>query len=210
MKKIYERGGCAVRTAIARKKNTIACGVFCGENWKIWLAIVTKPLWKKRLCIKEYHCIWSFLREKIEKKMTCNRDKTSMKEKVVYQRIALRVEFFGGKLKKWLAIVTKPLWKKRLCVKEYHCMWSFLVGNWKKWLAIVTKPLWKKRLCIKEYHCMRLFWGKKGKNDLQSWPNPYEKGGCVQWGLGEVEEMTCNREKNLWKRRLCSEDCDCT
>ena len=51
-----------MRTAIARKKDTIACGV-------VWCGI------EKMTCNRDKN-------SEIEK-ITCNRDKTSMKEKVV-------------------------------------------------------------------------------------------------------------------------------
>ena len=41
--------------------------------------------------------------------------------------IACRV--LGGKFRKWLAIVTRTLWKGRICIEDYYCMEGFGGGS---------------------------------------------------------------------------------
>ena len=36
---------------------------------------------------------------------------------------------WGGKFRKWLAIVTRTLWKGRICIEDYYCMEGFGVGS---------------------------------------------------------------------------------
>ena len=50
---LYAREGCALRT-------TIACRALGGGKFRKWLAIVTRTLWKGRMCIEDYHCMQSF------------------------------------------------------------------------------------------------------------------------------------------------------
>ena len=55
-------------------------------------------------------------------KMTCNREKNSIKGRDLHWGIPLHVGLWGGKFRKWLAIVKRTLWKGRMCIQEYHCM----------------------------------------------------------------------------------------
>ena len=99
-----------------------------GGKFRKWLAMVTRTLWKGRMCIEEYHCMQSFGGGKFIK-MTCNRDKNSMQGKDVHWGLPLHAELWGGKFRKWLAMVTRTLWKGRMCIEDYPCMQSFGGGE---------------------------------------------------------------------------------
>ena len=117
---LCEREGCALRT-------TIACRALGGGKFRKWLAIVTRTLWKGRMCIEEYHCMQSFGGGSLEN------DLQSWQE--LYARegmhwwLLLHVGLWGGKFRKWLAMVTRTLCKGRICIEEYHCMQGFGGGE---------------------------------------------------------------------------------
>ena len=55
-----------------------------------------KNPFKRRMCIQEYHCMYSLGGE--VSKMTCNRDKNSLQAKDVHSGIPLHVGLWGGSL----------------------------------------------------------------------------------------------------------------
>ena len=128
-------------------RNIIACRAFGGEFRK-WLAIVTRTLWKGRICIEDCYCMWESLENDLQSwqelyerggcqwrnAIACRalgggsfeNDLQSWQELYERERFALRTTIacsaLGGKFRKWLAIVTRTLWKRRLRIEEYHCM----------------------------------------------------------------------------------------
>ena len=170
---LCEKEGCALR-------NTIACQSFGGGKFRKWLAIVTRTLWKGRMCIEDYHCMQSFGGGSLENDLQSWQELCEREGCALRTTIACRA--LGGKFRKWLAIVTRTLWKGRMCIEEYHCMQSFGGGSlendlqswqelyaregcalrttiacralgggkFRKWLAIVTRTLWKGRMCIED------------------------------------------------------------
>ena len=87
---LYAREGCALRT-------TIACRALGAGKFRKWLAIVTRTLWKGRMCIEDYHCMQSFGGGEVQK-MTCNGDKNSMQGKDLHWWLLLHVGLWGGSL----------------------------------------------------------------------------------------------------------------
>ena len=187
-----------------------------GGKFRKWLAMVTRTLCKGRICIEEYHCMQGFGGGGVYKK-TCNREKNSMQGKDVHWGIPSYAELWGGKFRKWLAMVTRTLCKGRMRIQKYHCMQSFSGGKFRKWLAILTRTLWKGRMCIEEYHCMQSFGGgefikmtcNREKNSMQ--------GKDVHWGLplhaelwgGKFRKWLAIVTRTLWKGRMCIEDYHC-
>ena len=97
----------------------IACRVL-GVKFRKWYAIVTRTLWKGGICIEDYYCMEGFGGGSLRK------DLQSRQELLERQGFALRTDIacrvLGGKFRKWLATVTRTLWKGRMCIKKYHCM----------------------------------------------------------------------------------------
>ena len=191
---------------------------FSGGKFRKWLAILTRTLWKGRMCIEEYHCMQSFGGGEVYKN-----DLQPWEELYAREGCALRTTIAcralgGGKFRKWLAIVTRTLWKGRMCIEDYHCMQSFGGGKFRKWLAIVTRTLWKGRMCIEEYHCMQSFWGGSLENDLQSWQELCEREGMHWWLLlhahvglwgGKFIKRLATVRRTLCKGRMCIEEYHC-
>ena len=171
-------------------RNTIVCRALGGEVYKNGLATVRRTLCKGRMCIEDYHCMQSFGAH----------------------------PSLGGKFRKWLAIVTRTLWKG----KDVH--WGLPLhaelwgggGKFRKWLAIVTRTLWKGRMCIEEYHCMQSFGGGSLENDLQSWQELYAREGMHWWLLlhvglwgGKFRKWLAMVTRTLCKGRICIEEYHC-
>ena len=161
-----------------------------GGKFRKWLAIVTRTLWKGRMCIEDYHCMQSFggggslendlqsWQELCDKKDVCER---LWGGGMCIEELPLRTmhELWGGKFRKWLAIVTRTLWKGRMCIEDYHCMQSFGGGSLENDLQWWQELWWKGRMCIEDYHCMQSFGGGSLENDLQSWQELCEREGCA-------------------------------
>ena len=219
-----------------------------GGKFRKWLAIVTRTLWKGRMCIEDYHCMQSFGGGSLENDLQswqelCEREGCALRTTIACRALG------GGKFIKRLAMVTRTLCKGRMCIEEYHCMQSFGGGKFKKRLATVRRTLCKGRMCIEEYHRMQSFGGGSLENDLQWWQELYAREGCAcrntiacrafrggslendlqPWeelyaregcalrttiacralGAGKFRKWLAIVTRTLWKGRMCIEDYHC-
>ena len=175
---------------------------------------MTRTLCKGRMCIEDYHCMQSFGGGSLENDLQSWQELCEREGCALRTTIACRA--WGGKFRKWLAMVTRTLCKGRMCIEDYHCMQSCGGGGkFRKWLAIVTRTLWKGRMCIEDYHCMQSFWGGSLENDLQSWQELCEREGCAlrttivsSFGGGSLENDLQSWQE-LCEREGCIEDYHC-
>ena len=234
---LYAREGCALRT-------TIACRALGGGKFRKWLAIVTRTLWKGRMCIEDYHCMQSFGGGKFRKWLAIA-TRTLWKGRMCIEDYHCMPSFGGGKFRKWLAIATRTLWKGRMCIEDYHCMQSFgggslendlqswqelceregcalrttiacraLGGKFRKWLAIVTRTLWKGRYALMTTIACRALGGEVYKKTCNGDKNSMQ-GKDVHWGIplhaelwggGSLKKRLATVRRTLCKGRMCIEE----
>ena len=118
-------------------------------------------------------------------------------------RTTIACRAWGGKFRKWLAIVTRTLCKGRMRIQKYHCMQSFRVGSLENDLQWWQELYAREGCAFRNTMACRAFRGGSLENDLQSWQELYEREGCALRNTivcralgGKFIKMTCNREKN--------------